>query len=514
MSSGLKCITVSCARPVLPGKKFCSLHMDSGVTQGLDADIRQKFAAKWDPAKAASAQKWLEELTKTRLVGPLEQSLKSGVVLCNAINAIRPGLIKSINMQDSPFKHRENIESYLKGCKALGVAETDLFVTTNLYEATNMVQVVDNLLALAGIVQRFPDYRGPIVGPRRAEFADKKIDLDDGIRVDLIIKNPEVNVANRRPGHASGIAPSSASSSSSTVSSYSAPKPAATVASAKPAVVASSSSSSSSYSAPKASATTYSSSAAVGSKAGGEGDDRVYYGLDADIQQKFAAKQDVGLEQRARRWLEMLTGTKLNGPLQESLKSGVILCQAINVIKPGLVRNVNISDAPFKQRENIESYLKACKALGMNETDLFPTMYLYEGTNMVVVVDNIFALGGLVQNMTGYRGPQLGPRRMELADKKITSDGFQDALNRDQKSLTRLVDLHGSSSSASSFSIAAPAAPVARPVPPPAPVARPVPPAAPAAAPAAGAGPKFCGNCGTPRPGTAARFCGECGAPF
>jgi len=34
-----------------------------------------------------------------------------------------------------PFKQMENISNFLKACRALGVAEHDLFETVDLYEA-------------------------------------------------------------------------------------------------------------------------------------------------------------------------------------------------------------------------------------------------------------------------------------------------------------------------------------------------------------------------------------------
>lgn len=40
-----------------------------------------------------------------------------------------------------PFVQMENITNFLAACKNLGVAEVDLFVTVDLFEAKNMLQV-------------------------------------------------------------------------------------------------------------------------------------------------------------------------------------------------------------------------------------------------------------------------------------------------------------------------------------------------------------------------------------
>lgn len=121
---------------------------------GLDAEIQKKLAAKFDPVKAAQAQAWLEAITGLNIEGSLQEGLKSGVVLCTALNRIKPHTVQKINTLSSPFKERENIENYIKGCKELGMKEVDLFVTVDLYEGQNMTLVVDNIQSLGGIAQK------------------------------------------------------------------------------------------------------------------------------------------------------------------------------------------------------------------------------------------------------------------------------------------------------------------------------------------------------------------------
>ena len=66
-------------------------------------------------------------------------------------------------------------------------------------------------------------------------------------------------------------------------------------------------------------------------------------------------------------------------------------------------------NAPFKQRENIELYLKACEAYGLSAQDLYQVNDLYENKNLYMVVDNLYALGGLAQR-NGFDGPVLGKK--------------------------------------------------------------------------------------------------------
>ncbi|KAJ3199142.1 hypothetical protein HDU82_000693 [Entophlyctis luteolus] len=69
---------------------------------------------------------------------------------------------------------------------------------------------------------------------------------------------------------------------------------------------------------------------------------------------------------------------------------------------------------PFKQMENINFFLQAAEKLGVNKHELFQTVDLYEGKNMVQVVDSMYALSRCAE-AKGYRGQRIGPK---LAEKK------------------------------------------------------------------------------------------------
>lgn len=109
----ISCFTLRCLHP-------CS---------GMDADLQKKMAGKWDPNKAAAVRLWIEAVTKKSLPQDLHEALKSGVALCELVNAIWPGSVKKINQGAMPFVQRENIVAYLSASKGQGLRETDLFVT-------------------------------------------------------------------------------------------------------------------------------------------------------------------------------------------------------------------------------------------------------------------------------------------------------------------------------------------------------------------------------------------------
>jgi len=142
------------------------------------------------------------------------------------------------------------------------------------------------------------------------------------------------------------------------------------------------------------------------------------FGLSRECALKAQAKFDLGKAQQALEWIERLTEKQIeyNGSqLTDSeefgaiLKNGHLLCETINRLRPGTIKKINTLKAPFKERENIELYLKGCESYGLKTTDLFQVNDLYEAKNLYIVVDNLFALGGMAQKV-GFEGPPLGAR--------------------------------------------------------------------------------------------------------
>jgi hypothetical protein len=133
------------------------------------------------------------------------------------------------------------------------------------------------------------------------------------------------------------------------------------------------------------------------------------YGLDAELREKALANYDVTAEEQAAQWVEEITGVKVVGDFGAALRTGQVLCQLINHIKPGSIRKVNEAGRPFKERENITNFLKQCRAWGVHEYALFSTDDLYDEKNLASVVKCIHQLGGVVQRaVPEFDGPRLG----------------------------------------------------------------------------------------------------------
>ena len=124
------------------------------------------------------------------------------------------------------------------------------------------------------------------------------------------------------------------------------------------------------------------------------------YGLDKELADRQAAKRDGGLEQQCLGWIETVLEEQLSSnDLIEALKDGVALCKLVNAIAPGSVRKINASRMPFKQRENISNFIRACRKLGQSEHTLFTTADLFERGNHTNVVNGLYAFGSVAQKV-------------------------------------------------------------------------------------------------------------------
>merc|ERR1719297_565201 len=79
--------------------------------------------------------------------------LNDGQVLCELVNKIKPGTIKRINKMKAPFKKMENITAFTDAARGLGVSESAMFATPDLYEEKNLGSVVNCIYTFAGVVQ-------------------------------------------------------------------------------------------------------------------------------------------------------------------------------------------------------------------------------------------------------------------------------------------------------------------------------------------------------------------------
>ncbi|XP_032907797.1 LIM domain only protein 7 isoform X9 [Catharus ustulatus] len=138
---------------------------------------------------------------------------------------------------------------------------------------------------------------------------------------------------------------------------------------------------------------------------------------ECDLQAAFA---------EARRWLEAVTGQSFGTKdFRAALENGVLLCDLINKIKPGIVKKINHLPTPIAGLDNINVFLKACENIGLKEAQLFHPGDLQDLSNRVTVkpeetnrrVKNVlitlYWLGRKAQSDPDYNGPYLNLKAFE-----------------------------------------------------------------------------------------------------
>ncbi|XP_056339886.1 LIM domain only protein 7 isoform X4 [Oenanthe melanoleuca] len=128
----------------------------------------------------------------------------------------------------------------------------------------------------------------------------------------------------------------------------------------------------------------------------------------------------------ARRWLEAVTGQSFGTKdFRAALENGVLLCDLINKIKPGIIKKINLLPTPIAGLDNINVFLKACENIGLKEAQLFHPGDLQDLSNRVTVkpeetnrrVKNVlitlYWLGRKAQSDPDYNGPYLNLKAFE-----------------------------------------------------------------------------------------------------
>ncbi|XP_060044120.1 LIM and calponin homology domains-containing protein 1 isoform X14 [Erinaceus europaeus] len=113
------------------------------ASPALGLEALQPLQPEPPPEPAFSeAQKWIEQVTG-RSFGDKDfrTGLENGILLCELLNAIKPGLVKKINRLPTPIAGLDNIILFLRGCKELGLKESQLFDPSDLQDTSNRVTV-------------------------------------------------------------------------------------------------------------------------------------------------------------------------------------------------------------------------------------------------------------------------------------------------------------------------------------------------------------------------------------
>ncbi|XP_045469057.1 muscle-specific protein 20-like [Harmonia axyridis] len=147
-----------------------------------------QVAGKRDPQQEQEAQAWIETVIGERFPPgvPYEIALRDGIILCKLMNRLQPGIITKINTSGGDYKMMDNLSQFHKACVKYGVADVDLFQTTDLWDQKNIVLVTTTIFAIGRTAYKHPEWRGPCLGPKpseenRREFSEQTLRASEGI---------------------------------------------------------------------------------------------------------------------------------------------------------------------------------------------------------------------------------------------------------------------------------------------------------------------------------------------
>ncbi|NXE75886.1 LIMC1 protein, partial [Cochlearius cochlearius] len=124
--------------------------------------------------------------------------------------------------------------------------------------------------------------------------------------------------------------------------------------------------------------------------------------------------------------LQQVTGRSFGEKdFRSGLENGILLCELLNAIKPGLVKKINRLPTPIAGLDNIILFLRGCKELGLKESQLFDPGDLQDTSNRVTVKNidysrklknvlvTIYWLGKAANSCTSYSGSTLNLKEFE-----------------------------------------------------------------------------------------------------
>uniref|UniRef100_A0A3P9ME40 LIM and calponin homology domains 1a n=1 Tax=Oryzias latipes TaxID=8090 RepID=A0A3P9ME40_ORYLA len=139
----------------------------------------------------------------------------------------------------------------------------------------------------------------------------------------------------------------------------------------------------------------------------------------------------------AQKWIEAVTGKSFGDKdFRSALENGILLCELLSAIKPGLVRKINRLPTPIAGLDNLTVFLRGCEELGLKGSQLFDPGDLQDTSiranlkdsdcnrKLKNVLNTVFWLGKAASGCAFYSGPTLNLKEFEglLAQMRVESD--------------------------------------------------------------------------------------------
>ncbi|XP_062894806.1 transgelin-like [Mobula hypostoma] len=165
------------------------------------------------------------------------------------------------------------------------------------------------------------------------------------------------------------------------------------------------------------------------------------YGFSKLVQNKIEKKYEPELEERLVEWIIAQCGQDVGRPesgrvgFQSWLKDGTVLSQLINSLyaddkKP--IKKIQTTDKAFKQMEQVSEFLKAAERYGVNKTDIFQTVDLWESKDLAAVQRTLMALGSIAVTKDDgyYRGdPNWFHKKAQENKREFTEEQLRQGKN-------------------------------------------------------------------------------------
>lgn len=141
--------------------------------------------------------------------------------------------------------------------------------------------------------------------------------------------------------------------------------------------------------------------------------------------------------QEAQKWIEAVTGKSFGDKdFRSALENGILLCELLSAIRPGLVKKINRLPTPIAGLDNLSVFLRGCEELGLKGSQLFDPGDLQDTSiranlkdsdcnrKLKNVLNTVFWLGKTASSCASYKGPTLNLKEFEglLAQMKLESE--------------------------------------------------------------------------------------------
>ncbi|XP_071374080.1 LIM and calponin homology domains-containing protein 1-like [Centroberyx affinis] len=130
--------------------------------------------------------------------------------------------------------------------------------------------------------------------------------------------------------------------------------------------------------------------------------------------------------QEAQKWIEAVTGRSFGDKdFRSGLENGILLCELLSAIKPGLVKKINRLPTPIAGLDNLSVFLRGCEELGLKGSQLFDPGDLQDTSiranlkdsdcnrKLKNVLNTVFWLGKAASGCASYSGPTLNLKEFE-----------------------------------------------------------------------------------------------------